>query len=64
MSFGYSVRKFTTVGLAALLGLSSPALAATTTGTFTVQIAIQASCVLVSTATLTFTAVGVIAAND
>ncbi|ECE6961957.1 spore coat U domain-containing protein [Salmonella enterica subsp. enterica] len=64
MSFGYSVRKFTTVGLAALLGLSSPALAATATGSFTVQITIQASCVLVSTATLTFTAVGVIAAND
>ncbi|WP_288192257.1 spore coat U domain-containing protein [uncultured Phyllobacterium sp.] len=64
MSFGYSVRSFTTVGLAALLGLSSPALAATATGTFTVQIAIQASCVLVSTAMLTFTAVGVIAAND
>eukprot|EP01132_Coremiostelium_polycephalum_P008185 gene8185-10062_t len=64
MSFGYSVRNFTTVGLAALLGLSSPALAATATGSFTVQITIQASCVFVSATTLTFTAVGVIAAND
>ncbi|MBZ3692946.1 Csu type fimbrial protein [Phyllobacterium calauticae] len=64
MSFGYSVRSFTTVGLAALLGLSSPALAATATGSFTVQITIQASCVFVSATSLTFTAVGVIAAND
>jgi spore coat protein U-like protein len=64
MSFGYSVRNFTTVGLAALLGLSNPALAATATGSFTVQITIQASCVFVSATTLTFTAVGVIAAND
>lgn len=64
MSLGYSVRNFTTVGLAALLGLSSPALAATATGSFTVQITIQASCVFVSATTLTFTAVGVIAAND
>lgn len=64
MSFGYSVRNFTTVGLAALLGLSSPAWAVTATGSFTVQITIQASCVFVSATTLTFTAVGVIAAND
>lgn len=64
MSLGYSVRNFSTVGLAALLGLSSPALAATATGSFTVQITIQASCVFVSATTLTFTAVGVIAAND
>jgi spore coat protein U-like protein len=64
MSFGYSVRNFSTVGLAALLGLSNPAWAVTATGSFTVQITIQASCVFVSATTLTFTAVGVIAAND
>ena len=64
MSFGYSVRSFTTVGLAALLGLSSPALAATAIGSFTVQITIQASCVFISATSLTFNAVGVIAAND
>ncbi|MGN8021843.1 Csu type fimbrial protein [Phyllobacterium sp. 22229] len=64
MSFGYSLRSFTTVGLAALLGFSSPALAATASGSFTVQITIQASCTVVSTAPLTFAAVGVITANE
>ncbi|MBA8902347.1 spore coat U domain-containing protein [Phyllobacterium sp. P30BS-XVII] len=63
MSFGYSTRRFAAVGLAAALGFSSPALAATATGSFGVHITIQSSCILVSATDMTFPNTGVIAAD-
>ncbi|QND55112.1 spore coat U domain-containing protein (plasmid) [Phyllobacterium sp. 628] len=60
----FSKQAIIVAGVVAALGFSNPVFAATATGSFTVQITIQSSCILVSAATLTFTSVGVIAAND
>ncbi|MBA8880828.1 Csu type fimbrial protein [Phyllobacterium myrsinacearum] len=63
MSSGYSIRSFAAVGLAAVLGFSSPAFAATATGSFGVHITIESSCVVVSASDMTFANTGVITAN-
>jgi spore coat protein U-like protein len=62
MSSGYSIRSFAAVGLAAVLGFSSPALAATATGSFGVHITIESSCLVVSATDMTFPNTGVISA--
>jgi len=63
LKFGTSaVRRFA-IGAACLLPLVSASYAATTTSTFTVQVAITASCTINSASTLNFGSQGVLTAN-